>query len=1171
MTLCRVAETRALHNRVEVDVYIQGRKLRALLDSGAAWTIISPRAVEKYEIPFRIKDRPQRVVLADESAVEYGKGMINLETEEILTEIAGFKTKGQINIMDLGEWDMLVGFDWLRKHNPAIDWQTGRIQHRAPTAVIAGVRRKGPRIQSSPNTGRIGRISAHKIGKIYEKRPSDVGVIWIRQVASPDDGLSTKIPKGYGYEEFQELFEENMEHDLADHQEWDHEIHLEDGAKLRPGPIYPLTQDQQEELRAYIKRNVQRGYIRPSESSMASPILFVPKKNGKLRLCVDYRQLNSVTKKNRYPLPLIQELMDKLQGTKWMTKFDVRDGYHRIRIAEGHEWLTAFKTRYGLYEYCVMPFGLTNAPATFQALINKALNEYLDVFATAYLDDVLVYSRGTLEEHVGHVKKVLQKMKEYRLLLHPDKCEFHVTETEYLGFIISRDGVAMNQEKVRTVQEWPTPKTVRDVQSFLGFANFYRKFIKDYSKTASPLSEITKKEIGFRWNQKQEQAFQELKRAFTQAPMLQMHDPQRKTRVETDASDYALGAILSQQCEDGKWRPVFYHSRKFSGAELNYDVHDKELLAIVDAFEQWEAQLKGARYPIEVYSDHQNLTSFMTTKKLNRRQVRWAESMADYDFRIHHRKGTDNGAADALSRRSDLVETDKPDTHDAVLVKETDGTLQYNHPRLARIAAIWEVEDKWEQKVKQDQGPNAGRLQVREEWQDQLLKDLHESKLYGHPGVDKMVDRVNRRYQIPGLHGKVRRITEECTKCQRNKPKRHQPYGLLQPLPPPSRPWSSVTMDFIVKLPKSREPGSARLCDSILVIVDRLTKFAYYIPTEETVTAEEMAYEVTRTLTANHGVPDQFITDRDKLFTSTFWKTFLASLGIDGRLSTSFHPQTDGQTERTNQTLEQYLRMYVNKLQDNWVELLPTAQLAYNSTKSATTGQSPFYANYGYEPMAYRDPKDIESISEGAQDKAQRMQRLHQELSKRIAQRNLTTSVQANKKRIEGPILKEGGKVFLSRKNLNTKRPCRKLDNLRLGPFMIEKVLGPVTFKLQLPETMRIHPVFHKSLLEPAPENAEIATEIELEDDEYEVEEVVDLKKFGRQWKYLVKWAGWPTSQNTWEPQSNLTNCGRLVEDYHRKHPDQEIDRRRHRVILRSNGRSVRKTTGSGRLNLGQS
>jgi hypothetical protein len=415
-----------------------------------------------------------------------------------------------------------------------------------------------------------------------------------------------------------------------------------------------------------------------------------------------------------------------------------------------------------------------------------------------------------------------------------------------------------------------------------------------------------------------------LKAIFLTAPVLAMYDPRKPTRAETDASDYALGAVLTQQGEDGKWRPVFYHSRKFSGAELNYDVHDKELLGVVDSLEQWDVYLIGLPQTFDVYTDHQNLTSFMTTKKLNRRQVRWAERLADYDFRIIHRPGSLNGAADALSRRSDLRENGESISHDPVLRKEPDGSLRYNHPQLVKQGAVGQkvttLQAQWQEKAAEvefnsddpshdellwDNQEYRGlcekhRTYVFPEMRKDLIRELHESPEYGHAGPEEMVRRLAKAFSIPRLRTWVQDVLGNCLECSKNKPKRHKPYGLLQPLSPPQRPWTSVTMDFIVKLPKSREPGLARLCDTILVIVDRLTKAAKFVPTEESITAEECAYEVTKALVSEHGVPEEFITDRDKLFTSKYWTTFLAKLGIKKKLSTSFHPETDGQTERTN-------------------------------------------------------------------------------------------------------------------------------------------------------------------------------------------------------------------------------------------------------------------------------
>lgn len=1129
-------------NSFFTDAIVAGRRVTALVDSGCTHTCLSNRWVDEKRVTYRVKRKPMRVALANGEAPAYGRGVINLEAPNTEVVIAGIKDTRAISISDIGDLDMILGMDWLQTHNPQIDWAKRTISGREPARRIAGTRKTST--QSSPTTGRVGRISLHKIMRICAKRPEEVGIFWLRRVDTnkakePSEDSKRQIPEEY--KEYAALFEENEATALAKHQQWDHEIPLEEGVKLKPGPMYPLTRDQADELKRYIEVNIRKGYIRQSESPMASPILFVPKKNGKMRLCVDYRQLNNATIKNRYPLPLITELMDRLQGVKWFTKFDIREGYYRIRMAEGHEWKTAFKTRYGLYEYLVMPFGLTNAPATFQAVINQALHEYLDVFVTAYLDDVLVYSSGTLEEHKEHVKKVLAKLQEYNLLIQPDKSEFHVTRTEYLGFIISREGVEMDPKKTEAVRDWPTPTSVKEVQSFLGFANFLRKFIRDYSKTTIALTEITKKEKGFRWDVEQEQAFTELKVKFTNAPVLRLFNPNLRIVIFTDASDFAIGACFYQIQEDGKRLPVGYHSRKLTPAELNYDIHDKELLAIVVAMEEWSVWLRGSRYKVTVYSDHKNLTSFTTTKKLNRRQVRWAEMLADIDFEIIHCKGTENGAADALSRRVDYVQEGKP-TYDAVLKTNDRGYMEYNHPRLATITI---VEDEWEERIRnKKQGQieyHEGRTVVPESIQQELIREKHGAIAHGHQGIEKTLERITRNYYFPNMRKRVEEVIKECIGCNLNKPTRHRPYGLLQPLEPPEGPWQSVSMDFIVKLPESIEPGTRRRCDSILVIVCRLTKYAYFLPTRENINAEELAYEIMRSVVSRHGMPKQFISDRDKLFTSKFWNTLLAKLGSKSKLSTSFHPQTDGQTERTNQTLEQYLRMYVNYEQSNWVDLLPTAQFAFNSAKSSTTGESPFHANHGYEPTAYGEPRKIESLSESARERADKYVQTYERLRKAISDRNKSAQQYANKRRVEGPTLKEGDKVFLLRgKNIKTKRPSGKLDNVKIGPFQVKRVVGPVNYELLLPTSMRIHPIFHISRLEPAPQNAEITKDIQLEVDEtdYEVERIKDLRRFGRQWKYLVKWQGYEDTHNTWEPLKNLRGCQEAVSLYHQRHPE---------------------------------
>jgi len=339
-----------------------------------------------------------------------------------------------------------------------------------------------------------------------------------------------------------------------------------------------------------------------------------------MRLCVDYRGLNRITVKNRYPLPLISEMLDRLSNCKLFTKLDLRDAYHRLRIKEGDEWKTAFKTRYGHYEYLVMPFGLANAPASFQAYINRALGNLVDTICVVYLDDILIYSRNE-NQHVGHVKEILRRLREWGLYAKPSKCKFHQKHVEFLGYIVTTDGVIMDPVRVEAINDWPEPQGFRDVQVFLGFANFYRRFIHNYSQLAAPLNsliataqsppDISKKKakkmsrkgptkwyIPWEFPAEAKQSFRELKAAFLDAPLLRHFDPALPLMLVTDASDFALAGILLQPHaeENGQthWHPIAYHSQKFVGPEIRYMTHDKELMAIVVCFRQWRHYLEHA-------------------------------------------------------------------------------------------------------------------------------------------------------------------------------------------------------------------------------------------------------------------------------------------------------------------------------------------------------------------------------------------------------------------------------------------------------------------------------------------------------------------------------------------------------------------------------------------------
>jgi hypothetical protein len=401
--------------------------------------------------------------------------------------------------------------------------------------------------------------------------------------------LESSVPKEF--EDFKDVLDPSKNAPRERVADAEHAINLELGKRPPFQSLYNLSHSELEVLRQYLDSALTNGWIRRSTSEAGAPILFVPKKDGTLRLCVDYRGLNAITVKNRHSLPLISETLDRLSRANWFTKLDLKDAYYRIPIRRGDEWKTAFRTRYGHFEYIVMPFGLTNAPATFQAYINRALTGLLDDYCVVYLDDILIYSE-TREEHVRHIREVLQRLRKFALFASLKKCFFFRQEVEFLGFIVSTAGVSIDPSRISTVVGWPIPQSYYEVQQFLGLANFFRRFIRQYSRIVAPLTSLLKgsengrKSGPFIWGEGELQAFRTIQAAFTQAPVLRHYDPAKPLRLESDASAYAIAAILSQ-LSDSEWHPIAFWSRKMSPAECNYETHDQELLAVVCAFKQW--------------------------------------------------------------------------------------------------------------------------------------------------------------------------------------------------------------------------------------------------------------------------------------------------------------------------------------------------------------------------------------------------------------------------------------------------------------------------------------------------------------------------------------------------------------------------------------------------------
>ncbi|XP_024014499.1 uncharacterized protein LOC112088448 [Eutrema salsugineum] len=464
---------------------------------------------------------------------------------------------------------------------------------------------------------------------------------------NPEPVLPSRISRVL--QEFADVFPEYDPGGLPPIRGIEQQIDFVPGATLPNRPAYRTNPVETKELQRQVDELLAKGYIRESMSPCAMLVLLVPKKDGTWRMCIDCRAINNIMVKYRHPIPRLDDMLDELYGACIFSKVDLKSGYHQIRMKEGDEWKTAFKTKHGLYEWLVMPFGLTNAPSTFMRLMNHVLRSFIGVFVVVYFDDILIYSK-TLDEHVLHLKKVLYVLRQERLFGNLKKCSFCTDNIVFLGFVVSSQGVQVDEEKIKAIRDWPSPKTVSEVRSFHGLAGFYRRFVRDFSTIAAPLTEIIKKEVGFKWEQPQEEAFQLLKHKLTHAPLLVLPDFLKRFEIECDTSGVGIGAVLMQEK-----KPVAFFSEKLGGATLNYLTYDKELYALVRALQTWQHYLWPKEFVI--HTDHQSLKHLKGKQKLNKRHARWMEFIETFPYVIQYKQGKENIVADVLSRRYTLITT----------------------------------------------------------------------------------------------------------------------------------------------------------------------------------------------------------------------------------------------------------------------------------------------------------------------------------------------------------------------------------------------------------------------------------------------------------------------------------------------------------------------------------
>ncbi|GJY64927.1 putative nucleotidyltransferase, ribonuclease H [Tanacetum coccineum] len=743
-----------------------------------------------------------------------------------------------------------------------------------------------------------------------------------------DEGSSkVEVPKVIErvLDEFKDVMPKEFPKKLPPRMKVDHTIKLETGSKPLTKAPYRMPPPELDELRKQLMELLDLGYIRPSKAPYGAPVLFQRKKDGSLRMCIDYQALNKVTIKNKCPIPLIEDLFDQLRKARYFTKLDLRSRYYQVRIAERDEAKTTCVTRYGSYEFLVVPFGLTNAPATFYTLMNKLFHPFLDKFLVVYLDDIVVYSH-TLEEHVLHLKQVFQVLRDNELYVKLEKCSFSQDEIEFLGHKIKDRELMMDGAKIKAIQDWEPPSKVTEWRYFLGLVNYYRKFIMGYSAIASTLTDLLKKNKAWIWDKECQAAFESLKKVVIEELVLRLPDVTILFELHTDASDFAIGGVLMQ---DG--HRIAFESRKLNETERKYTV-------------------------FVIKTDNIATSYFQTQKKLSPKQARWQDFLAEFDYQLEYKPGKANVVADALSRKAEFVAIIQAQFFLQDRIKEG---LEHD-PLAKKIIALAKDGRTRRFWLKGDMLFTKGDRLYVPKWGDLrrvILKECHDSKWAGHPGIKRTLALVEGTYYWPRMEDDVETFVRTCLICQQDKIEQKKSGGLLEPLPTPKGPWESVSMDFITCLPKSEGSGS------IIVVVDRFSKYGTFIAAPPDVTADDTAKLFFRNVVKYWGVPQVIVSDRDPRFTGRFWTELFKIMGTDLNFSTSFHPQTDGQTERVNALLELYLRHYVSANQHDWAKLLDVTQFSYNMQQSKATGKSPFELVTGRQPLT---PNALAASYEGS-------------------------------------------------------------------------------------------------------------------------------------------------------------------------------------------------------------
>lgn len=803
---------------------------------------------------------------------------------------------------------------------------------------------------------------------------------------------------------------------------------------------YRLPYSEREKVREIVQDLLDNDVIQESHSPYASPILLVRKKNGETRLCVDYRALNRKTLKDKYPLPRIDDLLDRLKGCQYFSSLDLASGYHQIPLDEESVPKTAFITPDGHYEYLRMPFGLVNAPAVFQRTMNEILGSFRFSTALAYLDDILIPS-SDVENGLKALELVLGLIEQSGMTLRLNKCSFLQTSIAYLGHEISGEGIKPGAEKILAVTDFPTPKNVHEVRQFLGLSSYFRKFIYNFATIAKPLSNLTKKNASFVWSDTEKRSFDDLKQKLTTRPLLAIYDREAVTELHTDASKVGVGGILLQVQSNGELKPVQYYSRSTTKEEQNYHSYELETLAVVNSLKKFRVYLIGITF--KIVTDCNALRSTLTKRDLIPRIGRWWLATQEYDFSIEYRAGSKMSHVDALSRNpvpssSDVYEI--PILH--VNINEDDWVLsaQLTDKRCRELhKVLTEVpitpEDKKVHKeflLKENRlyrvTTKGKRWVVPKAARRNILNYYHDGA--GHFGVDKTMEAIEKRYWFPAMRAYIRNYIACCLGCLYNKKPAGKSPGSLHSIEKKDIPMDTLHLDHLGPFVKSKKKNCY-----LIVAVDGFTKFVFMkaIPSTSTTPVIRFLDEIIELF----GVPRRFITDRGTAFTSNVFKSYCSNLNIKHVLCATATPRANGQVERMNRVILDALTSSVDD-EERWDQEISKVRWGINSTVSSTTGKSPYEVFLGYRP---RGVNDAYLSAEVCEDDPMDLGVLRGQVSERIAEQQLVQKRAYDNRHALPRIYEVGQQVLVKRAKSSNEGKSKKLEPRFKGPYVITKVL----------------------------------------------------------------------------------------------------------------------------------